>query len=221
MALSELPGTSPTTQFVLPLEYSDPLSFATDSYLFFLRRVMDAAISYLGRCPNRISLPSSMNTLMKGVKTGKYKLDVQIKTILEEYWGNVGAKIKGYRDQVNHKAIILSNCVAFNSTDGVGLKMLLPDNPEEDRPSIINYDPGVNAMAFLLESLKAKIKFINALVEKMIDLMAKGRANPREQGIVAITMRGAPVAFGSSVTGEPVPFPIGVKEIVKMAFEGK
>lgn len=218
-ALSELPGASPTAQFVLPPEHSDPLSFATDSYLFFLRRVMDAVISYLGRCPNRISLPSSMNTLMKGIETGKYKLDSQIKTILEEYWNSVGVKIKGYRDQVNHKAIILSNCVAFNGTGGIGLKMLLPDNPEEDRPSKINYEPGINAMGFLLESLKETIKFINALVEKMIDLMAKDGSNPREKGIVGITMRGTPVSFGSSITGEPVPFPVGVKEIVKMAFE--
>ncbi len=216
-ALAEVPEVGPNTQLILPAEYSDPLSFALDSYLFFLRRTFDSLRPYLCRCPTKISLPQSMNDLINGIRTDKYQLDPQIKTLLIDFWDTVGKKAKGYRDQTNHTAIILSNCIVFNCSQGVGLRMLLPDNPEEKRPFKINYNPGVNAMGFTLESLKITVQFVNRLVERMIDLTAGAKKNPRDRAIVSITMRGAPLKISSRTTGEPVPFPVGVKEIVKRA----
>jgi len=219
-AWHKIPEVNPDSQYILPPEHFDPLSFATDSYLFFLRRVMDSLISYIGRCPVRTSLPSSMNDLMKGVLSEKYELDPQIRTLLISYWESVGKKIKGYRDQVNHKAVILSNCIVFNTPKGFGLKMLLPDNPEEKSPSKISYDPGIGTMGFLMDSLKVTIQFVNRLVERMIDLMASEDNNPREKSIVGLTIRGGQLKVGLLRTGEPVPYPIGVRRVVEMAFEG-
>lgn len=218
-ALSEFPVVTKDAQLILPPETFDPLSFSVDSCFFFLRRVMDSVITYLSRCPRTLSLPSSMSVLMKSVKKGKCQLDSQIIGILKDYWNDVGRKIKGYRDQINHKAIILSNCIVFSTSKGVGLKMLLPDNPEETSPFKIKYTPGINAMGFLLDALKLTIQFVNALVERMIDLMAEEGVNPREKAIVGLTMRGGPLVLSAKRSGEPVPYPIGVSRVVEMAFE--
>ena len=180
---------------------------------------MDSLVSYLSRCPVRTSLPSSINDLMKGIPSGKYNLDSQIKTLLMDYWKSIGKRIKGYRDQVNHKAIILSNCIVFNTPKGFGLKMLLPDNPEERSPSKISYDPGIGTMGFLLESLKVTVQLINRLVERMINLMAGDDKNSRERAIVGLTIRGAQLKIGLLRTGEPVPYPVDVRRAVEMAFE--
>jgi hypothetical protein len=41
-----IPDVDPDTQCILSPEHFDPLSFSVDSYLFFLRRVMDSLIFY-------------------------------------------------------------------------------------------------------------------------------------------------------------------------------
>ncbi len=97
--------------------------------------------------------------------------------------------------------------------------MLLPDNPEEDRPSKINYDPGIPTMGFTLESLRVTVIFVNRLVERMIDLTAGTEVNPRETGIVGITMRGSPLKITTKKQGEPVPFPVGVRQVVERAIQ--
>ena len=220
-AWSEIPEVGSDTQFVLPPELFDPLSFAADSYLFFLRRVMDSLITYISRCPSRQSLPSSMKDLMKGVETSKYGLDNGVISILNEYWGSIGKKVKGYRDQVAHSAVILSNCVVFNTPEGYGLKMLLPDNPEERSPSKIGYSPGIGTMGFFFDALKQTIQLVNQIVERLIDLMGAHENNPREKGIVGLTMRGGTLQLNSIKSGEPVPYPIGVMRVLSMAFDEK
>ncbi len=209
------PSAGPHTQVILPPDKVDPLSFAIDFYLFCARRAIDALVPYISRCPRNLSLPASMKDLAGGIAKSKYpKLDPQVQTTLLSYWEQVGLKIKGYRDQTSHKAIILSNCIAFNGAGGVsGLKMLLPDNPEEKRPSELRYEPGVPAMGFALDSLQQTIRLANVLVERMIDLMASDDPSARSTGIVSIAMRGAPLRLASTISGEPVPFPVNVFQL--------
>ncbi len=210
-------GIGPRAQFVLPVDKVDPLSFCYDSFLFCMRRAFDALVPYLSQCPTNLSLPSSMNDLVAGIRKNKWAdLDSEITSEILAFWDSVGWKIKGYQDQASHKAIILSNCVAFKRGDGVrGLRMLLPDNPDEKRPSELRYAPGVPAMNFATDSLGATIVFANALVERMIDLMAPDDSDVRHTGVVAITMRGFPLIMSTKMTGEPVPFPVEVADVVK------
>lgn len=214
-----IPGIGPHTQYVLDADKVDPLSFAIDFYLFCLRRVFDALVPYLRRCPENPDLPRSFSKLYKGIRKNKHSsLDLQIQEIIREFWDDVGETITGYRDQANHRAIILSNCVAFKGDGGiVGLKMLLPDNPLETSPSELRYEPGIPVMGFALDSLGKTVRFANLLVERMIDLMAPGDPNVRSTGVVSIAMRGAPVQFGPKISGEPVPFPVDVGESVVRA----
>jgi len=220
-AWKEIPEVGPDTQFLLPPELFDPLSFAADSYLFFLRRVMDSLIAYISRCPNRQSLPSSMKDLMKGISLSKYDLEEDIVSMLNEYWDSIGKRVKGYRDQVTHRAIILSNSIVFNTPKGFGLKMLLPDDPEEKSPSKIAYNPGIGTMGFFFDSLKQTIQFVNNVVEKLIDLMGSHEPNPRGKGIFGPAIRGGRLEFSKIKTGEPVPYPIGVMQVLGMALDGK
>lgn len=220
-AWKQIPEVGPDTQFILPPELFDPLSFAADSYLFFLRRVMDSLIAYISRCPNRQSLPSSMNDLMKGVSSSKYDLEEDIISILNDYWDSVGKIVKRYRDYVTHSAVILSNCIVFNTPNGFGLKMLLPDNPEEKSPSKIAYNPGIGTMGFFFDALKQTIQFVNRIIEKLIDLMGTHEANPREKGIVGPAIRGGSFEISSHKSGEPVPYPVGVMQVLGMALDGK
>lgn len=215
-ALDGLPGTTPNTQFVLPPDKVDPLSFAIDFHLFCLRRSFDALIPYFRRCQNDLELPRSFSNLVSGIGSDKYtNFDPQIQNVIQSFWNEIGRTITGYRDQANHRAIILSNCVAFRKNDGVaGLKMLLPDNPHETRPSELRYEPGVPAMGFALDSLGKTVHFVNLLVERMIDLIAPDDPIVRSTGVVSIAMRGAPVRFGSQISGEPVPFPVDVAEFL-------
>ncbi len=218
--LSTLPGVGPNTQLMLPPELYDPLSYSFDSFLFYMRRVMDSLILYISRCLKLNGIPSSMNSLVKGIKKGKkYSIDNIIQNNLVSYWDGLGKKIKGYRDQINHKAIIISNSVIFNSSNGVGLKMLLPDNPEEKRPSKIGYNPGINVMGFALDALKITIQFVNRIVERLIDLLAVNGENPRAQGIVGFSARGGHLKITTQTVGEPVPYPINLKHIIDLAFK--
>jgi len=58
-------------------------------------------------------------------------------------------------------------------------------------------------------------------VEKLIDLMGVHETNPREKGIVGPAIRGGSLKIGRHKSGEPVPYPIGVMQVLGMAFSGK
>lgn len=216
--LSE-PGVGPHAQFILPNDKIDPLSFAFEFYLFCLRRALDALIPYISRCPKNVSLPASLSDLFDGINKNRYEhIDSTIQRLVVTYWKEVGWRIKGYRDQANHKAIILSNCTAFNGKDGIAwLRMLLPDNPEETSPSKLRYQPGVPAMKFALDTFQKTVRFANTLVERMIDLIAPGDLAVRNSGIVSIAMRGAPLKLESTISGEPVPYPFDLSTLVATA----
>ncbi|MFN0252733.1 MAG: hypothetical protein ACKV2T_38015 [Kofleriaceae bacterium] len=215
--LEKYPGILAGAQVVLTTEI-DPVAFALDAYLFHARRTLDAVLTYLGRCPANLGLPASMNDLVTGLKKNvSYKLDAELTITILRYWDDVGARLKGYRDQASHRAIILSNCVAFRTPNGASaMRMLLPDDYDETKPSEIGYKPGVPLMAFALSSFGKTVRFVNDLVERMIDLMAT-EPNSRKSGTVSILMRGGGMSMGGSITGEPVPFPETVSNVAKKA----
>lgn len=213
---------APSARIVLPADKIDPLSFALDFYLFCSKRACDSIVSYISRCPNNISLPESISDLIIGLEKSKWSIDSIIQNTLLEFWESVGKRLRDYRDQVSHKAIILSNCVAFEGKGGVkALSALLPDNPEEKSPSKIGYEPGVPLMGFSLDSFAQTVHMINVLVERMIDLLAPNSPDARAKGIVAITMRGAPFVVKSTISGEPVPYPTNIQKLISRAAERK
>lgn len=209
----------PGTASILTADALDRLAFALDSYLYYVRRTFDALISYLSRCPARLQLPASMNELVTKMKKGvDYKLDAEMATAILTYWDDVGARLKGYRDQTQHRAIILSTCIAIRTPDGTGLQMLLPDDHEETKPSQIGYRPGVPAMEFAMASFEKTLRFVNGLVERMIDLMAADDPTARKKGVMTLMFRGPDgVQIGGPIRAERVPAPLTVAELVERA----
>jgi hypothetical protein len=208
-------------ELILAEDLRDRIWFALDSYLTNMRRVFDALIPYLGRCPIGLSLPSSFRDLISGLNTGKpYNLDSVIKTLLQRCWDEVGAKITAYRDQSMHTAIISGDCIVYTARLGaVGLEVLLPDNPNERSPSKITYDPGTPLMGFVASTLYKTIQFVNAIVERMIDLIAPNDPNARTTSLMTFTPRRKSFEFGPEVerNGEPVPFSVDSHTIAKRA----
>jgi hypothetical protein len=216
----ELIGDNPRGQWLVTGDVADVLGFTTDSFLTCLRRACDAIVHYLGRCPKTPGLPESFNDLVDGLRKNKYRVDEDITALVLAYWDQYGSKIKGYRDQASHKAVILSNPLMFyhHVAGSVGLKLNLPDDPNEKSPTELKYEPGVLAMSFLVDSLYHTIEFVNAVVERMIDLMAPGQADVRDTYVVSVAARGGPInLLEPAVRGEPVPFSVTMHEVVQRA----
>lgn len=199
------------TKYVLPPESVDPISFALDSYLFCVRRALDALITYLGRCPKGQSLPSSIESLVKALRKGNILLDEQITSQTIEFWDSYGRSLRGYRNQTTHKAIILSSCIAFfTENETIAFSANLPDDPHEDKPSAIRYEKDVSLMTFVLDSFESVLTYVNKMVERLIDLEAPDDTAARRYGIVAATNRGG-VKLSKQLVGEEVPLPIDMR----------
>jgi hypothetical protein len=222
VARSFVENADPTQNVRLHLggTQTDAMSFSLDFFLFSLRRLADSMIAWLCLCPPPPrSLPQSLNDLVTKIKNGKhYDLDPVIQQSLVAYWDDIGRKIKGYRDQSNHFAIISGHCVVFKTSDGrIAISMALPDDPEEKSAFKMTYDPGVAVMGFMVEALVKSVRVVNELIERMIDLMAPNDANARGVEVFEIfASRGGPLKLGSGqqVRGEPVPYPVNFHELV-------
>jgi hypothetical protein len=55
-------------------------------------------------------------------------------------------------------------------------------------------------------------------VERMIDLMSENEVNPRTRGAVGQAIRGGSLSISARKTGEPVPFPVGIRRVLEIAF---
>lgn len=213
---------NPRGYWVIIGDLSDQMGFAADLFLTYMRRTLDALVNYLAKCPIESQLPASFNDLVKGLNTGKHTLDEEIKDLILGYWENVGSKVKGYRDQTLHKAVIISNCVMFYHpiARSVGLRMCLPHDAQEKSPVKLSYEPHVDAMGFFVEALYATVEFVNRIVERLIDLMSSD-SNVRDEGVIIIFNRGGPLTSDmlKDIRGEPVPYTVTAAEVVRRAVE--
>jgi len=210
----QLPAVKPGLRYRLPEEKSDPISFALDFYLFCSRRACDAVIPYISRLPVPLSLPSSMNDLADGLRAKKWEIDTEISQLIISFWEDTGIALKGYRDQANHKAIILSTCTVFRTPDGkVALDAKLPDDPNEKSPSMIRYKSDMRLMAFTVKAFGHLLMTVNSIVERLIDLCAPDDEDPRKYGTVSIVMRGGPMSLSGNISGEVVPLPVSLREV--------
>ena len=219
---SIISGGDLNAQWVIGGDLWDIIGFHTDSYLASLRRSFDALVHYFSLCPNHNDLPESFHKLIAGIEGGKYEIDSEIQKLARVFWDNSGSKVKGYRDQAVHKAVIVSNCLMFYHpvAGSVGMRMYLPDDPFEKSPVKLTYDAGIHAMIFFTSSLYSTIEFVNAAVERMIELLAPDDPNVRDSSIVTISFRGGSINIPEREgDGDPVPYSVTVQTIVKRAVQ--
>jgi hypothetical protein len=205
---------------ILTDDLRDRIWLAFDAYLINMRCVFDSLVPYLSRCQNIPNMPSSLHDLVNKIKRNKtFKLDEAINTLLCRFWDEVGEKVTAYRDRSMHTAIVSGDCLVYFMPPGfVALEVLLPDNPHEPSPKKMNYDPGVKLMYFVETSVYKTIQYVNAIIERLIDIMAPDDADARKTSLMQFLPRKA-FEFGPGVErqGEPVPFSVDIHTIVKRA----
>jgi hypothetical protein len=172
----------------------EKISFNIDLFLDSSRRTQNAIVPYLSLAFSK-SLPGSMSDVVKKIKSGKLSFDENLDFLLLKYWGNSGAKLKSYRDLVQHHATLASDATFGLGPDGEKIiVLLLPNNPEVKNLSSLQYDnPKVHALNYLKSELFNLTKLC-FWVTKMIGLNTVGN--------FALVMRQVfrtPLKMGASV----------------------
>ena len=81
----------------LPAEQRDLLSYMFDNFLDAARRSQNAVTHYLSK-GLRLSLPASMNDLVKRLRDGSKAFPAGPRFELLKYWDMFGNRLKDYRD---------------------------------------------------------------------------------------------------------------------------
>ena len=208
----------PKARWLMLEDLPDSMSYCADSFLMFLRRACDAVILYINRCCEKRDMPRSMNDLVKNIQN--WNLDCRIRDALISYWEETGKKVRDYRDLASHHAIVLSNCLMFYHfpSGSVALRMLLPDDSSAKSPSQLRYELGVPAMGFFVDSLFDTVRFVNVVVERLIDLMAPDQPGVRTTRVIQIIPRGGALPLSDErPKGEPVPYSVRAADVVRRA----
>lgn len=162
--------------FGLPNEDRDLLSYMVDNFLDAARRAQNSVIHYLSR-GLRMSLPSSMSTLIKQMEAGRIQLPALPHEQMLVYWANNGRLIKDYRDLAQHHALVTSDARLIRSADGrVGIYLLLPSNPGVKQAGKLTFnEPEVHAFPFALHQFKVLIFFLGWLTRGLVSRRPEDR----------------------------------------------
>ncbi|MBS1793997.1 MAG: hypothetical protein JSS81_09095 [Acidobacteria bacterium] len=175
----------------------NPIAFLTDSFFNSARRAQDSIIPYISRSFS-LSLPNSMNDLMKKLQKNEISLPSHIKTEFEFYWNNNGKKLKDYRDLGQHHALLSSEgWIAKNDDETLLISILLPNNPEEKSGSRLSYNnPEVLALPYITMEFLHLIGFMF----KVTLMLLPEEINPNRNAQVVI--------FRNPKIGNPLMHPI-------------
>jgi hypothetical protein len=142
----------------------DKLSYRIDTFLETTRRTQNAVIPYISKALS-ISLPLSLNDLVKKIQSNKVSLPSKITSDLVGYWEHQGNKLKDYRDLSQHHALVASEVRIFHSSERKpAIYITLPNNPEEKNPAKLVFDnPPIQAFFYMKEQLHWLIRFCHEI----------------------------------------------------------
>lgn len=126
----------------------DPASFAVDCYLDAARRAQNSIWPYLSKVLGE-SVPKSLADIVKSPR-----FPGRIDELILDYWESSGQAVKQYRDLAQHHAVVSSDGrVTLLPDGGVGVYLVLPNNPAEKEPGKLAYlDPRIDALPWVWES---------------------------------------------------------------------
>lgn len=133
--------------------------FVNISYILSSLRIIQNSILNIISDKEKISLPNSMNDFIK--KIDKYKLDIEIKNLIKNYWEKNGRHVKDYRDIDEHHNFLIEK--VFINTKESKLIVLLPDNPNVKSIKKYRFTHNINAIDFILESFLELEKLLNLI----------------------------------------------------------
>jgi hypothetical protein len=151
-------------------EVTDRLSHHVDHFLDAARRTQNAWIPYLSR-RFRLSLPHSLNDLMKRLESRDLGLPEEIRRELTAYWEHHGKRLKDYRDIAQHHALVLSEARISRTADGApSIWLTLPNNPEVRSSAQLSYeDPTVHAFFYVRDQYYELVAFSYRLCANLIE----------------------------------------------------
>ena len=196
-SLSSLPPESRDILIPKP-EVTERLSYQVDYFLDAARRSQNAWIPYLRRRFG-LSLRSSLNDLMKQLKSRDLGLPEEIRRELTAYWESHGKQLKDYRDIVQHHGPVLSEARVFRAADGTPFIWLtLPNNPEVKSYSQLSFEnPTVHAFLYIRKQYHELVEFSYRLCDRLIE-----ESTDRNRGSFAIVPR---TWIGPSPQGHRIP----------------
>lgn len=191
------PGGQSGLHVLRPYE-RDRMAFLVDSVLESLRRAQNAVTPYLNRA-RRVSLGTSMRKAVEVLEKDSSLLAGPARDLVLEYWREHGLRLKRYRDLSQHHTIVSSDARTFVSGDGRPMiYLVLPNNPEEKRPSLLRYEePFVHALPYLYDEVLALLRLVNLLCDHLIDKSLPSRAS------LGQALKG-PIVLGQAPQGHPI-----------------
>ena len=192
----------------------DPIAFMVDGFLDSARRAQNALIPYLSRALS-LSLPNSLNELMKKLDKGATTLPPSIEKELKSYWGGHGKKLKAYRDLAQHHALVSSEGYVLMSPDGTPcVYLVLPNNPEEKGIASLKYnDPVIHAFLYILNEFTKLL----AITYRVTDLILPSEIN-RNQSPATLFPRNT-FKLGEPISGQAIRDEKAVQEKIAQCLE--
>jgi hypothetical protein len=180
--------------FGLAADERDRLSYMFDNFLDAARRSQNAVIHYLSR-GLKLSLPASMNDLIKRLRDEQFEFPPGPRKVLLEYWDRFGGRLKDYRDLSQHHALVTSDARLVRSAEGrVGVYLLLPSNPEVKSAGKLKFgDPEVHALPYAKREFKALVESLDWLTKWLLGERTK------QQRQIALTVFRDPAVLGGGV----------------------
>jgi hypothetical protein len=167
---ADLASPLPAGIHVLGPYERDRLAFLVDSVLEALRRAQNGVIPYLNRA-RHLNLGISMHHAVDLLQKNPVLLPGPERPLLLDYWRDHGYRLKQYRDLSQHFTVVSSDARTFISSDGQpSIYLVLPNNPEEKRPSHLCYEePLVHAIPYLHDQVLQLLRLANILCDYLLD----------------------------------------------------
>jgi hypothetical protein len=208
-----LSSDHPKGQMIPQSKYAKRLSYHVDHFLDVARRAQNTWTRYL-RLALRLQrhgeqLPKSLHTVIKGLGTRDYGLPEEIRRRLINYWEDHGKRLKDYRDLAQHMPItVTSEAQVIVAADGTpSIWLTLPNNPEEESPARLSFEPPVHAFSYVREQHYQLVAFSYLLCDKLIE-----ESTDRTKPSFAIVPR---QWLGSSIQAEAIPTEGTLEEITQ------
>jgi hypothetical protein len=115
-----------------------------------LRIIQDMVPTAIGKTLG-VSVPKSMSDLCSKLKP--YKLPIEIKALLQEYWDSSGSSVRDYRILDQHHAVLVAHSF-IQLKPKKQILICLPDNPSVRKRSAFTFEKKIDAAEFLKDAFR-------------------------------------------------------------------
>ena len=188
---------------VVEEHYQAILALKVDEVIGCGRRAVDGLTRYLGLFPQRQSVPKSMTDLVDRIGKGKVQIEDRLAQTITTYWNTSGLRLKQYRDRTQHTGVVIAEVTIGLTNQGLGMRLLLADDPSVASPNDYTYSDEVSAIRYLYVAFQDLLLMVNHIVERLIDLGSTDPVTARQGKSLSIMFKA--FTLGPQ-TAEAVPY---------------